>query len=521
MLRSTKKNRATKASQSKSNSKKTAPGAAPTQTPEPRKRISTVTPSPPGPSIARASVIDDPSSLQLDNDDDSTLPEDLFTVDQAQDTSEQDAIAETVCEEVDAIIATEVVDMSPANKGNATTTISKSELDALVSEKKGLNDELGVQLENVRKLKADLKTAKDQLVDILTTSKDDYALDLQEKYNTLKTQHEEYVKKTEASLKEFEELKSKKKATGLDDKEVESLQKRSEELTKTKAALTKTKNALEKTKAALETTKCSVKTAMGQNKSLTAAIDQLKKDLAKAKQDLKASKKEVASLEKKLENSVQDDEDSDNDEDEDGDSHSKAYYKKKLSEAKALMKKNDEEYNALVDKYDRVKDRLEQCYEVLNAKNKSIPAEESQDIRNVARAFLKDVLFRTFRLTNSSNPAQVKTLIKKVYDGIKKEMGFETEGDDKLEFKEFHRIYQKKLMEYYSGLRSNVQSACKAAIMGKFFSTTSRNCLCHNRKCNLQFSNVTFASTEWYKDHGYVPTAEQMKNVYNIPPKDI
>ena len=243
MLRSTKKNRASKASQSKSNSKKTAPGAAPTQTPEPRKRISTVTPSPPGPSIARASVIDDPSSLQLDNDDDSTLPEDLFTVDQAQDTSEQDAIAETVCEEVDAIIATEVVDMSPANKGNATTTISKSELDALVSEKKGLNDELGVQLENVRKLKADLKTAKDQLVDILTTSKDDYALDLQEKYNTLKTQHEEYVKKTEASLKEFEELKSKKKATGLDDKEVESLQKRSEELTKTKAALTKTKNA--------------------------------------------------------------------------------------------------------------------------------------------------------------------------------------------------------------------------------------------------------------------------------------
>ena len=36
-------------------------------------------------------------------------------------------------------------------------------------------------------------------------------------------------------------------------------------------------------------------------------------------------------------------EDSDDDEDEDGDNHSKAYYKKKLSEAKALMKKNDEE----------------------------------------------------------------------------------------------------------------------------------------------------------------------------------
>ena len=79
MLRSRKKNCASKASLAKSNSKKTA--AAPTQTPEPpRKRISTVTPSPPGPSIARASVIDDPSSLQLDNDDNSTLPKDLFCV---------------------------------------------------------------------------------------------------------------------------------------------------------------------------------------------------------------------------------------------------------------------------------------------------------------------------------------------------------------------------------------------------------------------------------------------------------
>ena len=63
--------------------------------------------------------------------------------------------------------------------------------------------------------------------------------------------------------------------------------------------------------------------------------------------------------------------------------------------------------------------------------------------------------------------------MKKVYDGIKKEMGFEKEGGDKLEFSEFHWIYHKKLMEYYSGLWSNVQSACKAAIMGTF-STTSR-----------------------------------------------
>ena len=49
----------------------------------------------------------------------------------------------------------------------------------------------------------------------------------------------------------------------------------------------------------------------------------------------------------------------------------------------------------------------------------------------------------------------------------KKEMGFEEEGE------EFHQIYSKKLMEYYSGLRSNVQSACKAAIMGKFSSRKS------------------------------------------------
>ena len=73
-------------------------------------------------------------------------------------------------------------------------------------------------------------------------------------------------------------------------------------------------------------------------------------------------------------------------------------------------------------------------------KNKSIPAEESQDIWNVARGFLKDILFCTNRLTNSSSPGQVKSLMKKVYDGIKKEMGFKNKGEDKLEFSEFHQI---------------------------------------------------------------------------------
>ena len=38
--------------------------------------------------------------------------------------------------------------------------------------------------------------------------------------------------------------------------------------------------------------------------------------------------------------------------------------------------------------------------------------------------------------------------------------------------------------------------------------------------CNLHLSNTTFASTVWYNEHGYVPTVEQMKNVYNIPPKE-
>ena len=163
----------------------------------------------------------------------------------------------------------------------------------------------------------------------------------------------------------------------------------------------------------------------------------------------------------------------DEDEDEDEEKHNKAYYKNLVSQLKELKKKDDKEYNALVDKFDNCKERLDQCYEVLKSKNQAIPAEECGDIREAARAFLKDVLFRTNRLTSSSNPQQVKDLMKKVYNGIKKEMGFEEEGDDKLEFKEFHRIYSKKLMEYYSGLRSNVQSACKAAIMGKFSSRKS------------------------------------------------
>ena len=140
---------------------------------------------------------------------------------------------------------------------------------------------------------------------------------------------------------------------------------------------------------------------------------------------------------------------------------------------KELKKKDDKEYNELVDKFDNCKERLDQCYEALKSKNLAIPAEECADIRDAARAYLKDVLFRTTRLTSSSNPKQVKDLMKSVYNGIKKEMGFEEQGPDKLAFNDFHRIYQKKLMEYYSGLRSNVQSACKAAIMGKFSSRKS------------------------------------------------
>ncbi len=440
----------------KNSSKAAASTVDPTiQTPEPRKRLPSVTPSPP-------SAIDKVPREDNHDDDDSTLPEDLFTSVQDQDTSHQDAVADAVREEVDALIATG--NMSPTNRGNATTTISKSELEALLSDKKALDSQLGLQLGNVKKLQAELKTTKDQLMDILTKDKDEYNLDLHEKYETLCNKHKEYLEKTEASLKELEELKSKK-VPELNDKEIKALQNKSSELTKTKATLAKANKDLAKTKEILETTRRSVKAATAQNKSLNSAISKLKEDLAKAKEDLKTSNKQVQSLEKKLASVAEDD---DVEEEEGEDKHSKAYYKNMVSQLTELKKKDDKEYNELIDKYDNCKDRLDQCYEALKAKNLAIPAEECGDIRDAARAYLKDVVFRTHRLTSSSNSEQVKALMKKVYDGIKKEMGFEEEGPDKLPFKEFHRIYQKKLMEYYSGLRSNVQSACKAAIMGKF-----------------------------------------------------
>ena len=46
------------------------------------------------------------------------------------------------------------------------------------------------------------------------------------------------------------------------------------------------------------------------------------------------------------------------------------------------------------------------------------------------------------------------------------------------------------------------------------------NRICRIHKCILHISNVTFACTEWYKQHEYVPTVKQMKNVYKIPPKE-
>ena len=447
----------------KNSSSNRATTVAPIQTPEPRKKLPSVTPSPPGRTNSPPSVSEKvPREDNQASDSESTIPEDLFTSVQDQDTSHQDAIADAVREEVDCLIAT--AEMSPANKGNATTTISKSELEALVTDKNALNESLGVQLATVKRLKAELKSCKEQIVQLLIKNKDDYTKELYEKYEALQAEHQEYVEKAGESLKKLEELQSQQKAPGLNDKETKALQKKSAELTKANSALTKANSALAKTKESLEK-------ATSQNKTLTAAKSKLKEDLAKAKKDLEASKKEVQELEKKLASVREDDEDEDEDEDEE--KHNKAYYKNLVSQLKELKKKDDKEYNALVDKFDNCKERLDQCYEVLKSKNQAIPAEECGDIREAARTFLKDVLFRTNRLTSSSNPQQVKDLMKKVYNGIKKEMGFEEEGDDKLEFKEFHRIYSKKLMEYYSGLRSNVQSACKAAIMGKFSSRKS------------------------------------------------
>jgi hypothetical protein len=114
--------------------------------------------------------------------------------------------------------------------------------------------------------------------------------------------------------------------------------------------------------------------------------------------------------------------------------------------------------------------KLEEAYKELKKQGKSAQSEIKAQVNKAARDYVKDVVFRTTKLVSSKKPSEVTKFMSKVYDGIKDELGLvDKKSDDYLDFDDFHRIYQGKLLGYMSTQRSNVQQACLKAVVGTYF----------------------------------------------------
>jgi predicted nucleic acid-binding Zn-ribbon protein len=125
---------------------------------------------------------------------------------------------------------------------------------------------------------------------------------------------------------------------------------------------------------------------------------------------------------------------------------------------------------SLVATNNKLTKKLEEAYKELKKQGKSTKAEQNEGILKAARQYLKDIVFRTVKLVSSKKPAEVESFMRKVYYGIKSELGLEDEkSDDSLDFEDFNRIYQSDLLSYFSTQRSNVQQACLKAVIGTYF----------------------------------------------------
>lgn len=286
-------------------------------------------------------------------------------------------------------------------------------------------------------------------------------------YATLEAKDKKRKEDTKKTNKELKTLK----------KELETLKTAqpdaaaAQELKTTKKELTITKTALSKANRELETLKKAPKgKTSDENKALKEKLAKSLQDLKKCKEDLKKAtedvakgKKAIQDLETKLEDA----------QGADGDDSSKAT----TAEYKALKKKHDQlvkqfsrtqkTNQSLVSKNQALEKQIQQYTTALKKSKKTCKAEQKSQILTPAKAYLKDVVFRTTKLCSSKVETEVNALAKKVYDGIKGDLGLgDKKGPDYLPLEEFQRIYSGELLKYFSTQRSNVQSACLKAVIG-------------------------------------------------------
>ena len=445
-------------------------------------------------------------SVPLDLEDSNCDFDNCFDLEQPNNTVDQADIDEAVRSLIDNSSSTSTdteaddgSNMSPnrSREGDSVTTISKSTLQCLQNEKIELDKQLGIQLKLNQEAKAEIESLKKAL-EAISSSEDgtaksaEDALKISNLTSQLATLQAKYDKYCEDTTEEIEALKKKPVGDATASTALQKLQKKYENVMKELKIAKNAAKFLEDQNKSLKASRSQNRGKDGDNE-LKNALANSKAALAKeikAKQalerNLRASQKAFADLKKELDSKpVQTSGDADT---EDLEKRVRDLEQELMAEEafreKAVLRMNDavkEKDKALKmceelhKSNEQKRSKLEECYKVLRQKGKAILAEISPQVKQAARAELKEVVFRKVKIVNTKSPDAVENFIGMIYDGIKEERMFEAKtlpnstqkNPDYLTREEFQRIYQKDLLNYFSTLRSTVQTSCKEAITSK------------------------------------------------------
>jgi hypothetical protein len=126
-----------------------------------------------------------------------------------------------------------------------------------------------------------------------------------------------------------------------------------------------------------------------------------------------------------------------------------------------LVKEDD--YDELEAKYNETAEYARGLQAALKSTGKASKAEMRPFITKAAREALKEVVFRKTKLLSSRKTDEVRRMTDEVYDLIKEACAF----NKTFTKEEFYRIYHKNLMQYFSDIRSQTQTAVAKACFGE------------------------------------------------------
>jgi chromosome segregation ATPase len=243
-----------------------------------------------------------------------------------------------------------------------------------------------------------------------------------------------------------------KVSPGSDEKEVATL----------KTTVIKLKKEVENTKKASEK---SLENTRKEIASLTSQLKKTQDELRKSKNDVVALKVQLKQAKSELKKALSADSSAKSTR-----SNGSAALQNKIKTLKKELKEMTDSNQKLIERNTTLNNKLQDAYNQLKKQGKTSKSEQNAQVLKAAKEYLREIVFRTTKLVHSKNKEEVQKFTKKIYDGIKEDLGLEDEhSDDFLEYDDFHRIYQSSMLAYFSAQRCNVQQNCLKAIQGAYF----------------------------------------------------